>query len=61
VNLEVRKVVEPTIPNSKFHIHSSKFNFLEAAELARLIRARELSAKETMAACIEQIERIVTT
>ena len=31
--------------------------FLEAAELARLIHARELSAEETMAACLEQIER----
>jgi amidase len=30
--------------------------YLEAAELARLIRARELSAEETMAACLEQIE-----
>ena len=31
--------------------------FLEATELARLIRARELSAEETMAACLEQIGR----
>ena len=31
--------------------------FLRAEELARLIRAREVSAEETMAACIEQIER----
>jgi amidase len=31
--------------------------FLEAAELARLIRARELSAEETMAACLEQTGR----
>ena len=47
--------------SSKLSIPNSEFNFLEAAELARLSRARELSAKETMAACIEQIERIVTT
>ena len=31
--------------------------FLEAAELARLIRVRELSAEETMVACLEQIGR----
>ena len=31
--------------------------FLEASELSRLIRARELSAEETMAACLEQVER----
>jgi amidase len=30
--------------------------FLEAAELARLIRVRELSAEEAMLACLEQIE-----
>jgi amidase len=31
--------------------------FLEATELARLIRARELSAEETLAACLEQTDR----
>jgi len=31
--------------------------FLEAAELARLIRAREVSAEEVTAACLEQTER----
>ena len=31
--------------------------YLEATELARLIRAREVSAEETMAACLDQIER----
>ena len=31
--------------------------FLEATEWARLIRGREVSAEETMAACIEQIGR----
>jgi amidase len=43
--------------NSKFRTPNSKFNFLEATELARLIRVRELSAEETMAACLEQIGR----
>jgi amidase len=32
--------------------------FLEATELARLIRARELSAEETMAACLDQVGRV---
>ncbi|MEJ7815496.1 MAG: amidase family protein, partial [Rubrobacter sp.] len=31
--------------------------FLEAAELAHLIRAREVSAEEVTAACLEQTER----
>jgi amidase len=31
--------------------------FLEATELGRLIRARELSAEEAMAACLEQTDR----
>src|SRR5215210_8114542 len=46
--------------NSKLQIHNSngaELCFLEAAELARLIRARELSAEETMAACLDQIGR----
>ena len=31
--------------------------FLEATELARLIRGREASAEETMEACLDQVER----
>jgi amidase len=46
--------------NSKLQIHNSngaELSFLEATVLARLIRARELSAEEVLAACLEQIER----
>jgi amidase len=47
--------------NSRYQTPSSPFQpaeicHLEATELARLIRARELSAEETMAACLEQTE-----
>ena len=38
-------------------MRESSVCFLEAAELARLIRARELSAEEAMTACLEQIWR----
>ena len=46
--------------NAKHQIHDSngtEICFLRAEELARLIRGREVSAEEAMAACIEQIER----
>jgi hypothetical protein len=38
-------------------VRGAEICFLEAAELAHIIRARELSAEETMAACLEQIGR----
>ena len=38
-------------------MHEADICFLEATELARLIRVRELSAEEAMSACLEQIER----
>jgi len=38
-------------------VRRAEICFLEATELARLIRARELSAEETMAACLDQIVR----
>ena len=38
-------------------MHGPEICFLEATELARLIRGREVSAEETMAACLDQIER----
>jgi amidase len=38
-------------------VHGPEICFLEATELARLIRGREVSAEETMAACLDQIER----
>jgi amidase len=38
-------------------VSGAKICFLEATELARLIRAREVSAEETMAACLDQVER----
>jgi amidase len=38
-------------------VRGAEICFLEAAELARLIRARELAAEETMAACLDQVER----
>src|SRR5918993_1641377 len=46
--------------NSRLHINNisgAEICFLSAEELGRLIRGRELSAEETMAACIEQIGR----
>ena len=36
-------------------MHEADICFLEATELARLIRVRELSAEEAMSACLEQI------
>jgi amidase len=38
-------------------VRGAELCFLEATELARLIRGREVSAEETMAACLEQIGR----
>jgi amidase len=38
-------------------VRGEEICFLEATEWARLIRGREVSAEETMAACIEQIGR----
>jgi amidase len=38
-------------------VRRTEICFLEAAELARLIRVRELSAEEAMLACLEQIGR----
>jgi amidase len=38
-------------------VSGAEICFLEASELARLIRAREVSAEETMAACLDQVER----
>jgi amidase len=38
-------------------VHEADICFLEATELARLIRVRELSAEEAMSACLEQIGR----
>jgi amidase len=38
-------------------VHGPEICFLEATELARLIRGREVSAEETMAACLDQVER----
>jgi amidase len=38
-------------------VRGAEICFLEATELARLIRGRELSAEETMAECLGQIER----
>jgi amidase len=46
--------------NSRLHINNisgAEICFLSAEELGRLIRGREVSAEETMASCIEQIER----
>ncbi|HXK40033.1 MAG TPA: amidase family protein, partial [Candidatus Paceibacterota bacterium] len=46
--------------NSKHQIHNSnetEICFLSAEELGRLIRGREVSAEEAMAACLKQIER----
>jgi amidase len=38
-------------------VHGPEICFLEATELARLIRGREVSAEEKMAACLDQVER----
>ena len=38
-------------------MHEAGVNYLEAAEVAHLIRTRELSAEEVMEACLGQIER----
>jgi amidase len=38
-------------------VREVELRFLEAAELARLIRVRELSTEEAISACLEQIER----
>jgi len=59
VKLELREGLV-RVDNSDLQIHKSNgagVCFLGPAELAGLIRARELSTEETMAACLEQIGR----